>query len=150
LEWDPLSAQKRGADAFLVQLLFIERLSAQPKAIDFAVAVHRLTSLRRVIFPSVRPLDQRKMIAARAAASSFIAPRANDATGLARARSIQDDNPVAAPLKRWPLNGAKRDQSGTLTNGCRRMTPTPTISLRGPKNFEAGLSDGRPHCSKAL
>jgi hypothetical protein len=64
LEWDSLSAPKRGSDAFLVQLLFIERLSAQPKAIDFAVAVHRLTSLRRVIFPFVRPLDQGKMIAA--------------------------------------------------------------------------------------
>jgi hypothetical protein len=82
----------------LVELLFIERPSAQPKAIDFAVAVHRLTSLRRVNFPSVRPLDQGKMIAARAAALSFITLRANDATGLARARSIQDDNPVAAPL----------------------------------------------------
>jgi hypothetical protein len=82
----------------LVQLLFIERPSAQPKAIDFAVAVHRLTSLRRLIFPSVRPLNQGKMIAARAAASSFVTPRANDATGLARARSNQDDNPVAALL----------------------------------------------------
>jgi hypothetical protein len=98
LEWDPLSAPKKGSDVFLVQFLFIGRLSAQPKAIDFAVAVHRLTSLRRVIFPSVRPLDQGKMIAARAATSSFITPRANDATGLARARPILDDNPVAAPL----------------------------------------------------
>jgi hypothetical protein len=61
------------------------------KQITFAVAVHRLTSLKRVICPSVRPLDQGKMIVARAAASSFVT------TGLARARSIQDDNPVAAP-----------------------------------------------------
>jgi hypothetical protein len=38
------------------------------------------------------------MIAARAAASSFVTPRANDATELARARSIQDDRPVAALL----------------------------------------------------
>jgi hypothetical protein len=68
------------------------------KQIALAVAVHRLTSLRRVVCPSVRPLDQGKMIAARAAASSFVAPRTNDATGLARARSIQDDNPVAALL----------------------------------------------------
>jgi hypothetical protein len=37
-------------------------------------------------------LDRGEVIAARTAASSFVTPRANDATRLVRARSIQDDN----------------------------------------------------------
>jgi hypothetical protein len=81
-----------------VELLFIERLSAQPKADRLSRGRTSSDEFEAGDLSSVRPLDQGKMIAARAAASSFVTPRANDATELARARSIQDDRPVAALL----------------------------------------------------
>ena len=59
-----------------------------------------------MICPSVCPLDRGEVIAARTAASSFVTPRANEATKLARARSIQDDNSAAALRRIIPRNSA--------------------------------------------
>jgi hypothetical protein len=49
-------------------------------------------------------LDLGEVIAARTAASSFVTPQTNEATRLARARSIQDDNSAAALRRIIPWN----------------------------------------------
>jgi len=59
--------------------------------------------LRRLIFPSVRPLNQGKMIAARAAASSFVRPRANDATNWRERARSRMTTQWRLRQRRWPL-----------------------------------------------
>jgi hypothetical protein len=49
-------------------------------------------------------LDLGEVIAARTAASSFVTPQTNEATRLARACSIQDDNSAAALRRIIPLS----------------------------------------------
>jgi hypothetical protein len=84
---------------------------ANHKRIKRLMREHDLQPRRRR--PSVCPFDQGEVIAAWTAASSFITPRANESTRLARTRSIQGNSSALALRRIIKWNSAMISRAST-------------------------------------
>lgn len=116
--------------------------------------IWRLTSLRRLICPSVCPFDQGDVIAARTAAWSLPTPLANEATRLARARSIQGARPasVLRRIIRWNSAMISRASTrvGTPASIAATVTVSALVSRSRPIVIEASDRSGRRNPLKVL